>query len=124
MSLWYLRDLLYVQSPHVNAAVKHHLQHPDLPHMSLCSVVVIDKSTATEQPEAICGTCRRMSEGMEKEKQRQEQLRFNAAMKRLVADKYTRKNNYIIDRQELQDLRAVFSRALNEQKAGIPKAED
>jgi len=89
MSLWYLRDLLYVQSPHVNAAVKHHLQHPDLPHMSLCSVVVIDKSTATEQPEAICGTCRRMSEGIEKEKQRQEQLRFNAAMKRLVADKYT-----------------------------------
>lgn len=124
MSLWYLRDLLYVQSPHVNAAVKHHLQHPDLPHMSLCSVVVIDKSTATEQPEAICGTCRRMSEGIEKEKQRQEQLRFNAAMKRLVADKYTMKNNYIIDSQELQDLRAVFSRALNEQKAGIPKAED
>lgn len=124
MSLWYLRDLLYVQSPHVNAAVKHHLQHPDLPHMSLCSVVVIDKSTATEQPEAICGTCRRMSEGIEKEKQRQEQLRFNAAMKRLVADKYTRKENYIIDRQEIQDLRAVFSRALNEQKAGIPKAED
>jgi len=124
MSLWYLRDLLYVQSPHVNAAVKHHLQHPDLPHMSLCSVVVIDKSTATEQPEAICGTCRRMSEGMEKEKQRQEQLRFNAAMKRLVADKYDKKHNHFVDSQELQDLKVVFSRVLNEQKAGIPKAED
>lgn len=119
MSLWYLRDLLYVQSPHVNAAVKHHLQHPDLPHMSLCSVVVIDKSTATEQPESVCGTCRRMSQGMEQEKRRQEELRFNAAMKRLVADKYSKKECTFLDKQEVQDLRVVFSRTLNEQKSKI-----
>lgn len=121
LSLWYLRDLLYVQSPHVNAAVKHHLQHPDTPHMSLCSVVVIDKSTATEEPERICGTCLRMSNGIEQEKRRQEELRYNAAMKRLVADKYSKKECTFIDKQEAQDLRVVFSRVLNEQKAAILK---